>query len=621
MGKGKGGGGRKKNNGAAKESTKQRGKADKAADSGSSKTSCKHRSTAQAGFVERALSEHKSEWKCKEEDCFETEAEALRVCLGCGIVSCVSHAKKHWSKAKTDRHSLTAVLAPPHSVYCYNCDVEFDENKLTGDVSKCVEAIHAAFSGVDGEEETEDDDDDGRGKKKKKKKKGNQQQQKEKAATSSSESKSSSSSGASGSVSYQHQSKVVRGLKNLGNTCYFNSCLQSLAHLDELRRASVDDGAGPIGRTLISTVLSMWNGGQSLSPQDLLKQLRVVAPQFRGGAQQDAHEALRCLVDAVDTECVKKRSPKNLMRQLFLGETTSFITCHTCKKSSQRREEMFDVCVEMVQPEQIKQMKKAQEQSVAVAGIVTEEPSLEETLGRGMPIFHDAEMSPFKGKVWGRFIANEWPSVRVRNLLDEDGDSNSNDAALSGSSNNRTEQLLPQPEFRSANGMLDCRAASPTLHKFPFLNHFTSPELLAGSDAYKCSHCNAPREASKQLLLGPRLPNVACVAFKRFKQDRRGHFAKINSREPVFAELDLRDYCVPSIAESDESTFYELVSVIEHIGTSLHSGHYVAYCKEEKGWVYISDTSVRLSSVKEAVQSIAVVCMYKRRKEGGEQEE
>lgn len=41
---------------------------------------------------------------------------------------------------------------------------------------------------------------------------------------------------------------------------------------------------------------------------------------------------------------------------------------------------------------------------------------------------------------------------------------------------------------------------------------------------------------------------------------------------------------------------YELKAVIIHLGKSVHSGHYVAYIKTEKGWVLFNDEKVTTSN-------------------------
>lgn len=41
---------------------------------------------------------------------------------------------------------------------------------------------------------------------------------------------------------------------------------------------------------------------------------------------------------------------------------------------------------------------------------------------------------------------------------------------------------------------------------------------------------------------------------------------------------------------------YELKAVIIHLGRSVHSGHYVAYVKTEKGWVLFNDEKVTTAS-------------------------
>ena len=44
------------------------------------------------------------------------------------------------------------------------------------------------------------------------------------------------------------------------------------------------------------------------------------------------------------------------------------------------------------------------------------------------------------------------------------------------------------------------------------------------------------------------------------------------------------------------SSKYRLKAVVIHLGRSVHSGHYVAYIRTDKGWVLFNDERVTLST-------------------------
>ncbi|ERN11851.1 ubiquitin carboxyl-terminal hydrolase 2 [Amborella trichopoda] len=173
---------------------------------------------------------------------------------------------------------------------------------------------------------------------------------------------------------------VVKGLQNLGNTCFFNSVLQNLLALGSLRDHFLNMNhfnGGPLSSALKKLFCETCfdpsekggpkeskNWGQThgiLNPKSLFGNICSKAPQFRGYQQQDSHELLRCLLDALSTEdLVSKKSaaksnsgedeengPLNVdvsfVDGIFGGRLSSTLCCSECGRSSTVYEPFLDL--------------------------------------------------------------------------------------------------------------------------------------------------------------------------------------------------------------------------------------------------------------------------------------
>ncbi|NWV81941.1 UBP49 hydrolase, partial [Dasyornis broadbenti] len=158
------------------------------------------------------------------------------------------------------------------------------------------------------------------------------------------------------------------------------------------------------------------------------------------------------------------------------------------------------------------------------------------------------------------------------------------------------------------------------------LAKFTETEALEGR-IYACDQCNSRRrksspkplvlsEAKKQLLIY-RLPQVLRLHLKRFRWSERNHREKIGVHVLFEQVLNMEPYCCrDSLSSLATETFvYDLSAVVMHHGKGFGSGHYTAYCYNTEGgfWVHCNDSKLNVCSVEEVCKTQAYILFYTQR--------
>ncbi|KAL8490894.1 hypothetical protein ACS0TY_022774 [Phlomoides rotata] len=275
----------------------------------------------------------------------KSECKAIWICLECGHYSCggvglpttpQSHVIRH---SKQNHHPLVVHYEKHQLVWCFPCDKLIPaENSEDNKHKEVLNEVVKLLKAKPGEGSTIDVEDVwfGSG-----------------SVTSAIKSDYSISTGADEKAGY-----TIRGLSNLGNTCYFNSIMQNLLAINSLREyfSKLDESVGSLSASMRNFFLETSNEAGSkgvVNPRSLFGSLCIKAPQFKGYQQHDSHELLRCLLDGLSTEelSIKKDTKSSqasithptFVDVIFGGQLSSTVSCLECGHTSTIYEPFLDL--------------------------------------------------------------------------------------------------------------------------------------------------------------------------------------------------------------------------------------------------------------------------------------
>ena len=182
------------------------------------------------------------------------------------------------------------------------------------------------------------------------------------------------------------------GFSNLGNTCFLNATLQCLCYSPAFAQCLVLSAGGGYGGKFAGFVREMlervhgvgmhskkkvgkvgkqldfnggMNGNHAISPSSIVTNIRLLGKQFKIGRQEDAHEFLVHLLDALqkgellscgidvrksgwrDRLPIPRLDETTLVSRIFGGYYRSQVTCTKCNHKSNTYDPFLDLALEV----------------------------------------------------------------------------------------------------------------------------------------------------------------------------------------------------------------------------------------------------------------------------------
>ncbi|XP_059145026.1 ubiquitin carboxyl-terminal hydrolase 22-like isoform X2 [Physella acuta] len=385
----------------------------------------------------------------------------------------------------------------------------------------------------------------------------------------------------------------LRGLINLGNTCFMNCILQSLAHTPILRDyfmadkhacQKIDESQQCLVCEMARLYQEFYSGSRTpFIPYKLLHLVWTNARHLAGYEQQDAHEFLIAALDVLHRHCkemngVSSSNPHHcncIIDRIFTGGLQSDVTCKRCNNVSTTIDPIWDISLDLG-PGSIHSSHVLSSSSTAAA--VADQNSI-----HCIPIITDESIAT--NKLNSQSLATEFSSS-------------------------------PTPGFTNSPGNYE-----PT-SLVECLKRFTKTEHLGNSAKIKCSKCHSYQESTKQLTM-KKLPIVACFHLKRFEHST-GYHKKISTFVSFPEELDMTPFMSSSRSNNNgynsqhtHSTSnlccdnkYSLFAVVNHYGT-IESGHYTCYIRSLKEqWYRCEDQLIKRATAGEVLNSEGYLLFY-----------
>ena len=458
------------------------------------------------------------------------------------------------------------------------------------------------------------------------------------------------------------------GLRNLGNTCYMNSALQTLASLEGFANligstdpTETDDGKLQFRKEFLKLMDLLKQGG-SVNPEDLKKAIDDRIPLFVGYRQQDSHEFLTTLLDLLNEDFQPKSTPKAVEKSSSDDESKDEdpVSKDATSEESDDSKDMDES--KDVMPTPLSELA-VEDISTLLHGdskeADTDNAKMPETNSKGGPVCK---------LVGGRAKPAEDANTLVQAQVSEhevvqmvtadtseamgnDVDDEDDDDGVTKTTDSSPVDDYFLTEVRSRLTCESCKYSRSHVEKYYHLSLDIGNDSGSVEDGLrkffasekveiKCEKCFG--ETACQTKEITRLPKALLLHFKRFIVDVSPDYTSITYRKNVspvsfdakisvkdndddttgLGEFLADDVSLPTeplsflhAAGDDDHRQYHVRSIVNHIGSSASCGHYTAdahreYRDHARKWTRFNDSLVTRIGSDEALSAEAKKTAY-----------
>ena len=354
----------------------------------------------------------------------------------------------------------------------------------------------------------------------------------------------------------QYLENGYTGLRNLGNTCFLNSCVQALVHTYEihelLNKQLVNDrlnaGLKPLDARIFKEFKelaeTMWSGNGVVQPIKFVSAVQQVAHKkgvdiFTGWAQNDVTEFLRFIVNCFHTSIARG------VKVNVTGNPATDI------------DRMAVKCYEMLNTTFSKDYSEIQD------------------------LFYGILVSDISNVKTGKSLSLKPEQYFILDLP------------------------IPTSERGTGGGTSEGSTGITTL--YDCMTEFCKKELLTGDNQWHNELTGQKEDVNKQIRFW-NFPKVLVITLKRF--DARGR------KTDKFVDFPLTNFDLSKYVEDylPNRYVYDLYGICNHTG-STEGGHYTAFVKNKMDkWTFCNDDSVSIVSNLTQMITPMAYCLFYRMK-------
>ncbi len=354
----------------------------------------------------------------------------------------------------------------------------------------------------------------------------------------------------------------MKGLHNIGNTCFLNSCLQIFFEIPELKAAYEKHIQHAKSTTIFHELFHRWvalatDQSQVANPITFVRGVHQAAKikgmdVFTGWAQNDVGEFIRFLLDCFHT-CLQREVNINIKGTAVSEKDMLATQCYKMLEKMYHKE--YSEIIDIFYAISISEIRQVASSNVLSHG------------GQSI-LSHGGQSILSHG---GQSILSQTPEMYF--ILD-----------------------LPIPLTQNPLSIYDC------------FDHYIKEETLSGENAWYNDKTGHKEEVKKQLKFW-NFPKILIIALKRF-QVSNNHISKID-RYIQYPErgLNLSQYVEDYFPEN---YVYDLFGVCNHMG-SVVGGHCTSIVRpyNTNTWFLCDDAQVH--PIETAQTQYAYVLFYRRR--------